>query len=151
MSTSTSLSLESRTMADHQTPDADPRPYPAIYRNLMSVALLGTMYRVGEDAEIISHAVELTLEESGSFAVYRAVALAMAGRLDHARETLGASIENDPQDDASKVALAIAMLFGGDPGWRHWIDNVLATSADVNVRQAAHGVLGYLGKLSRMH
>jgi len=137
-------------MAAKQPTDV-PRPYPAIYRNLMSVGLLGTVYRVSEDAQTISNAVELTLDEPGSFAVYRAVALAMAGQLDYARETLGARVDNDPQDDASKVALAIAMLFGGDPGWRHWIDNVLATSADITVRQAAHGVLGYLGRLTHAH
>ena len=64
---------------------------------------------------------------------------------------LGAKVEDNPQDDASKVALAIAMLFGGDPGWKQWIDNVLATSIDTDVRQAAHGVLGYLGRLSHAH
>jgi hypothetical protein len=137
-------------MAANQFTD-DPRPYPVVYRNLMSVGLLGTVYRVGEDAHAISATVELTLDEPGAFAVYRAVALAMAGQLDHARGTLGACVESHPQDDAGKVALAIAMLFGGDPGWRHWIDNVLATSSDVTVRQAAHGVLGYVGKLAQAH
>lgn len=132
-------------------PTDGPRPYPVIYRNLMSVGLLGTVYRVGEDAQTISDAVELTLDEAGSFAAYRAVALAMAGQLHYARETLGKRVDDDPQDDAGKVALAIAMLFGGDPGWRRWIDNVLATSADVTVRQAAHGVLGYLGRLTHAH
>jgi hypothetical protein len=137
-------------MAGH-LPNDDVRTYPVVYRNLMSVGLLGTVYRCGDDAEAISSAVELTLDEPGAFAVIRAVALAMAGQLDFARQTLGARVEEDPQDDASKVALAIAMLFGGDPGWRGWIDNVLATSADATVRQAAHGVLGYVGQLSHMH
>jgi hypothetical protein len=132
-------------------PTSGPRPYPVIYRNLMSVGLLGTVYRAGEDAQTISNAVALTLEDSGSFEVYRAVALAMAGQLDHARDTLGQRVDSDPQDDASKVALAIALLFGGDTGWRPLIDNVLATSADTDVRQAAHGVLGYLGKLAHAH
>ena len=50
------------------------RPYPVIYRNLMSIGLLGTVYRVGEDAQTISDAVALTLDEGGSFEVYRAVA-----------------------------------------------------------------------------
>jgi hypothetical protein len=127
------------------------RPYPVIYRNLMSIGLLGTVYRVIDDAQTISDAVALTLDEGGSFEVYRAVALAMAGQADYARETLGAKVEQDPQDDASKVALAIAMLFGGDPGWKQWIDNVLATSMDTDVRQAAYGVLGYLGKLTHAH
>lgn len=132
-----------------QTPSS--RVYPVIYRNLMSVGLLGTVYRLGDDAQTISNAVALTLEHSGSFEVYRAVALAMAGQPEHARETLGAKVDQDPQDDASKVALSIAMLFGGDPGWKHWIDNVLATSIDTDVRQAAHGVLGYVGQLARAH
>ena len=132
-------------------PPTNGHTYPVIYRNLMSVGLLGTVYRIGEDAQTISSAVALTLDERGSFEVYRAVALAMAGELDYARDTLGQRIDHDPQDDASKVALAIALLFGGDPGWRQLIDNVLATSFDADIRQAAHGVLGYLDRLNRVH
>lgn len=123
--------------------------YPVIYRNLMTVGLLGTIYRVGDDAQTIHSTVEMTLEDSHSYSLYRTVALAMAGQVGDAREALASRIEEDPQNGENKVAMAITMLFGGDRGWRHWIDNVLATHADQEVREAAFGVLKYAGQQSR--
>jgi hypothetical protein len=125
--------------------------YPVIYRNLMSVGLLGSIYRIGEDANVINAAVELTLDEPRHFRTYRAVALAMAGQVDYARSVLGGQVEEHPQDHESKVALAVSLLLGGDANWRRWIDNVLATSDDQPVRQAALGVLSYVGSPQFMH
>ena len=130
---------------------AHPGTYPVIYRNLMSVGLLGSIYRVGNDAQVINAAVELTLDEPRHFRAYQAVALAMAGQVDYARSVLGGQIEERPQDDESKVALGVSMLLGGDPEWRHWIDNVLATSNDQPARQAALGVLSYVGSPQFVH
>ncbi|MDA8457422.1 HrpB1 family type III secretion system apparatus protein [Acidovorax sp. GBBC 3334] len=121
-------------------------PYPVIYRNLMSVALLGTVYRVGSDADTISQAVEATLEDSSSYLLYRNIVLAMAGQRGQERDQLLHHVENHPEDGVSKVALALTLLFEGDPAWRHWIDNVLATSMDQPVRHAAQGILHFLGK-----
>ncbi len=58
-------------------------------------------------------------------------------------------METHPEDGVSKVALALTLLFNGDPAWRHWIDNVLATSVDQPVRQAAQGVLHFLGRATQ--
>jgi hypothetical protein len=119
--------------------------YPVIYRNLMSAGLLGSIYRLGTDADIINAAVELTLDDPRHFRTYRAVALAMAGQVDYAHRVLGSQIEEHPHDDDAKVALGLSLLLGGDPDWRSWIDNVLATSNEQPVREAALGVLSYVG------
>ena len=60
-------------------------------------------------------------------------------------------VEDNPQDDETKVALAVSLLLGGDADWRHWIDNVLATSDDQPVREAALGVLSYVGSPQSVH
>ena len=125
--------------------------YPVIYRNLMSVGLLGAIYRIGTDAQVINAAVEMTLDEPRHYRAYRAVALAMGGQVDYARSVLGGRIDEHPRDDESKVALAVSMLLGGDPSWRQWIDNVLATSVDQPVREAALGVLSYVGSPQFVH
>jgi hypothetical protein len=138
-------------MADKPSAKREPGKYPVIYRNLMSVGLLGVIYRVGEDAQTINAAVESTLAEPGAFSTYCAVALAMAGQTEYARNVLGGRVEEQPQDDQAKVALAVSLLFGGDPGWRHWVDNVLATSTDQPTRQAALGVLSYVGEQRYAH
>jgi len=125
--------------------------YPVIYRNLMSAGLLGSIYRLGADANIINAAVELTLDDPRHFRTYRAVALAMAGQVDYAQRVLGSQIEEHPQDDEAKVALALSLLLGGDTDWRAWIDNVLATSDDQPAREAALGVLSYVGSPQFVH
>lgn len=130
-------------------PAAHSAPYPAIYRNLMSTSLLGTVYRVGEDADTVSQAVEATLEDSSTYLLYRSIVMAMAGQRGKEREQLQQQVEQHPEDGASKVALALTLLFEGDREWRHWIDNVLATSTDQPVRQAAQGVLQFLSRGAR--
>ncbi len=135
--------------AAHADATAHSEPYPAIYRNLMSTSLLGTVYRVGDDADAISQAVEATLEDRSTYRLYRSIVLAMAGQRGEEREQLQQRVESHPDDGASKVALALTLLFEGDPDWRHWIDNVLATSTDQPVRQAAQGVLHFLGRAFR--
>ncbi|AVS61258.1 hypothetical protein C8241_05605 [Paracidovorax avenae] len=132
--------------APYAAAEAPAAPYPVIYRNLMSVALLGTVYRVGSDADTISRAVEATLEDSSTYLLYRNIVLAMAGQRGKERDQLLHHVETHPEDGVSKVALALTLLFNGDPAWRHWIDNVLATSVDQPVRQAAQGVLHFLGR-----
>jgi hypothetical protein len=129
----------------------DTSEYPVIYRNLMSAGLLGSIYRLGADADIINAAVELTLDDPRHFRTYRAVALAMAGQVDYARRVLGSHIDERPQDDDAKVALALSLLLGGDSDWRVWIDNVLATSHDQPAREAALGVLSYVGSPQFVH
>lgn len=125
--------------------------YPVIYRNLMSVGLLGEIYRVGEDAKTINAAVERTLSDPGCFSSYLAVAMAMGGSTEYASSVLGSRVEEHPQDDEAKLAMAVSLLFGGDTSWRHWVNNVLATSGEPRVREAALGILSYVTDNSSTH
>ena len=45
------------------------------------------------------------------------------------------------------MALATAFLLARDARWKGVLDEVLATSSDHNVRQAANGVLEYAATL----
>ncbi len=125
--------------------------YPVIYRNLMAVGLLGAIYRRGEDADTVNEAVELTLADPAQYRLCRSIAVGMGGDAGYAKGHLMARLDQHPGDDGSKVALAIALMFSGVPQWKHWLDNVLATSTDQAARDAAHGVLSYLSSLNRMH
>ncbi|MCW7540278.1 hypothetical protein OOT46_20805 [Aquabacterium sp. A7-Y] len=121
--------------------------YPIVYRNLMAVALLGAVYKARDDAETVSAAVERTLDDPLQFRLYRAIAQGIGGDSEFASSTLGHHLEQHPEDDGAKVALAVSMMLAGNPDWKQWIDNVLATSSDQTAREAANGVIGYLRAL----
>jgi hypothetical protein len=132
-------------MAD--APTLDTPAYPLIYRNLMAVGLLGAVYRSRDDAATVSAAVELTLDDPTPFRVCRAIAQGIGGDAEYASATLGQYVEERPDDEGAKVALATAFLLARDDRWKGILDQVLATSADQNVRQAANGVLAYAATL----
>lgn len=121
--------------------------YPAVYRQLMTVGLLGAIYRHKEDAAIVNEAVEATLDDPTMYRMCCAIALGMGGDAAYARTQLGSHLEQHPDDDNAKVAMAVSMMLGGDPDWRQPIDNVLATSTEQSAREAANGVLSYLSTL----
>ena len=83
--------------------------------------------------------------------MHRAFAVGMVGDAAYAKTSLGRRIEQQPDDDNSKVALGVSMMLSGDPEWKHWLNNVLATSTDQQAREAANGVLAYLAGLRTSH
>lgn len=121
--------------------------YPLVYRNLMAVGLLGAVYRARDDAATVSAAVELTLDDPTPFRVCRAIAHSIGGDAEYASATLGEYVDGHPDDEGAKVALATAFLLARDERWKGLLDEVLATSADQQVRQAANGVLDYAATL----
>jgi hypothetical protein len=121
--------------------------YPLVYRNLMAVGLLGAIYRTHDDANTVSDAVEMTLADTMNFRICRAIAQGMGGDGEAVQASLGRHVEDNPDDDGAKVALGVALMLAGNAEWKHWIDNVLATSSDQNAREAANGVMSYLKAL----
>ncbi len=123
--------------------------YPTVYRNLMAVGLMGTVFRRREDADIVNAAVEATLSNPTNFRIYRALAQGMAGDASYAVQTMNERIDENPDDDLAKVVLGIAKMLAGEPDWRFSIDNVLAVSADQVARETALNVLDYLQQLKK--
>ena len=76
--------------------DAAAAGYPLVYRNLMAIGLLGAVYRVRDEAETVSSAVELTLADPTSFRVCRAIAQGIGGDAQYASETLGRHLDEHP-------------------------------------------------------
>jgi hypothetical protein len=126
---------------------APPAEYPLVYRNLMAVSLLASVYRLHDEADIVSAAVEMTLADTAQYRMCRAVAQGMGGNSKAAEETLLQHIEANPDDDSAKVALGVAMMLSGNPDWKHWLENVLATSCDQAAREAASAALSHLKPL----
>lgn len=125
--------------------------YPEVYRSLMVVGLLGAIYRRMEDADIVNTAVEATLDDPGFYRMCRAIAVGMGGDVEYARETLGSYVDEHPDDDNAKVAMAVSLMLGGDAEWKSWLDKVLATSTEQSAREAANGVLTFLSAMQQAH
>jgi hypothetical protein len=125
--------------------------YPAVYRSLMLIGLLGGIYRAGDDVQIVNTAVEATLDDPTVYTMYHAIAMGMGGNSDFAKKSIGAHIDRHSDDDGAKVVMAVSMMLSGDPNWKQWIDNVLASSTDQNARTAANGVLSYLASVAQAH
>lgn len=114
-----------------------------IYRNLMAVGLLGTAYRASDDAEVINDIIESTLEAPLQFRVCRAIVSAMAGvRTESAG--LAAHVEQHPDDEAARLALAITLLLSGDADGKRAIEGLLVTTEDEVVRETANNMLDLL-------
>lgn len=141
--------MEHTQHAASSAASAQPAAYPVVYRNLMVVGLLGSIYRKHEDAELVSSAVEATLSDKTQYRMYCAIARGIGGDAKFAADVLGEHLEQFPDDDAAKVTLAVAMMLAGDPEWKSVIDRVLALSTDQTAREAAVGVISYLTTLTR--
>ena len=135
-------------MNDSSSNIEDTSGYPVVYRNLMTVGLLGSCYRAHEDAEKVSTAVEATLADPSQYRMYRALAQGIGGDASFAQAEIGKRLEADPEDDKAKVALAVSLMLAGDPEWKNLIENVLATSTDQVAREGATGLIQYLSSLN---
>jgi len=112
-----------------------------IYRNLMAVGLLGTVYRCADDAEVINDVIEATLAEPLQFRVCRAVVSGIAGVGDVARGSLSAHVDAHPEDEAARLALAISLILAGDAEGKRAVEGLLVTTNDAAVRETAHNML----------
>ena len=130
-----------------ETSSAETR-YPRVYYNLAVVSLLASIYRQHDEAETCSVAVEATLQDSSRYSMYRAIAKGIGGDAGFAAKMLEQQLRDNPEDDRAKVALAAAMMLGGNPEWKPIIDRVLALSTDIPAREAASSLLAYLGTLA---
>ena len=137
-------------MSDNAIAQDEAGGYPPVYRNLMMVGLLGACYQAHEDAQMVNDAVEATMQDPTPFRMYRALAQGIGGDASYAATQLQQRLDEKPDDDKAKVALAVSMMLAGDPEWKGVVENVLATSTDQVAREAATNLIQYLTTL-RVH
>jgi hypothetical protein len=125
--------------------DAGGKPARRVDRKLMIASLLGSMHGQHEDAELASAAVESLLANPARYRLYRAIAKGMGGDAGFAAQML----EQQPEDDREKVALATALMLAGNAEWRTVIDRVLALSTDQAARTAATRLIDFMEGFGR--
>jgi hypothetical protein len=114
---------------DHRTPPIG---------ELTLVALLGHMSGCDpDDARAVDAAIESTMTDPQPYRVHRAMAIGLGGDPATARATLEPHIEANPEDEMAKLMLGVSLVIAGEPHGLAWMDNVLATSCDPAIRQAA--------------
>lgn len=123
-------------------------PYPAVYRSMMTVGLLGSVYGRRDEADVVGEAIEMTLADPLPYRVNRAIAEGIGGDAKFASEKLGEHLDKHPDDDSTKVIVAVSKMLAGDPEWKAMLDSVLASSSDQTARQAARDVMDYLRSLA---
>ena len=122
--------------------------YPDIYHNLMIIGLLGSIYRLHEEANKINSVVEATLNNPVEYRMFRAIAQGIGGDSEYAQNVLSKHIDDHPDDDSAKVAMAVSLMMAGNPEWKPLIENVLATSTDQAARESANNLVFYLKNVS---
>jgi hypothetical protein len=128
-----------------QLPAEAPAPaYHPGYQSLMLVGLLGETHGLQDDCELVAKAVEGTLSDPTAFRIHRAFAQSLGGHADRGIETLKAHLDAAPQDDRTKVVLAVSMMLAGNAEWQPLIENVLASSDDSVARESATNVVALL-------
>lgn len=118
--------------------------YPPVYQSLGLVGLLGSAYGRDDDADTIAAVVEQTLADPTDYRINRALAQGLHGNGKAADETLQAIIDANPQDDCTKVVMAVSKMLAGDPEWQGVLESVFASSADPVAREAASNVVAAL-------
>lgn len=117
---------------------------PEMYRQLMAIGLLGVVYRMREDADVVNDVIDSTLRQPLQYRICRAIATGMTGDGGYAKEVLGPYLQENPDDEAAQVGMAIALALAGDDDGARSLQSVLATSTDISVRAAADSMLSFL-------
>jgi len=99
--------------------------------------ILGSMRGLHDDADVIHAALERVVKRSRREVFLRVLAQAISGESSYAIQAMTQMLEKNPDDDLSKVVMALCMLMTDHPDGRFTLDNVIATSLDQDARAAA--------------
>jgi len=141
-----STGAEDGSSADDALAD---EPYHPTYQALMAFGLLGAVYGRHEDADVVAEAVELTLDDPLPYRINHALARSVGGGGAAAVEMLKEYVNDNPDDDGTKVVLAVSMMLSGQAEWQSLIESVLAGSSDPVAREAATNVVAFLLSMRR--
>lgn len=133
-----------REPAGTSTAVAPDHRYPPLYQSMLAVSLLGSVYGQEDDADVIGNLLAPTLADPTAYRINRALAQGLHGNAAKAEQTLKEILDADPQDDCTKVVLAVSKIFSGDPDWQTVLESVFASSSDPVARNAASNVVACL-------
>ena len=135
------------TLLDEAPAAAAQRPSNAaahrvgVVRDLISAMMLGQMYGMQADTDLVHNAVVRMLGDPRELRVSLAFASAMGGDGEPARALLAEGIDDWPDAELAKVSLALALKIAGDPAWTEVAERTLAVSTVDDARRFARQLL----------
>lgn len=112
---------------------------PALAMQQMQlISLLGCVRGHEDDVQVLRQVVEPRITDPKTYRICIALMKGAAGDAGYATELL----EDESHDDLDKTVLARALQLADDDGWVPVIDQVLALSTDLCVREMATGIRG---------
>jgi hypothetical protein len=125
---------------------ADPAQQQAhrlgIVRHLIAAMMLGDMYGRAAEAKCVFDAIAAMLGDGRPLRISRAFGSAMGGDLAPARALLDEGLDDWPDPELSRLAVAMALKLGGDPLWEEIVKHTLAVSTNDDARRFAQQVQG---------
>jgi hypothetical protein len=116
-----------------------------LVRKLISTMMVGQMHRQVDDVAAIMKTLSAMLGDARhlriSLATASAMASAMGGDAQPARDLLDEGMDDWPGAEPAKVSVAMALKIAGDPRWVQVCQQTLAVSSDDDARRFARQLL----------
>ncbi|WP_041675643.1 hypothetical protein [Ramlibacter tataouinensis] len=116
-------------------------------RKLAATMMVGQMNRdMDGEVERVFRALSKMIGDGRHLRISLAMASAIGGNAQPARDLLAEGMDGWPDADAAKVSVAMALKISGDPQWIDVCERTLAASNDNDARLYAHQLLAQSGK-----
>lgn len=121
-------------------------PSPLMYqvelvRKLISTMMVGQMHAQADDVDSVFRTLSAMLGDGRHLRISLALASAIGGNAQPARDLLDEGMDDWPGAEPAKVSVAMALKIGGDPQWVQVCERTLAISNDDDARRFARQLL----------
>jgi hypothetical protein len=110
-------------------------------RKLASTMMVGQMNGLEDDVAKLFGVLSQILGDGRHLRISLAMASAIGGDVQPARNLLSEGLDDWPSAEAAKVSVAMALKIGGDPQWVDVCQHTLAVSNDNDARLFARQLL----------
>jgi len=126
-------------------PEPQP-PSPLMYqvelvRKLIATMMVGQMHGQSDDVGYVFRTLSAMLGDGRHLRISLALASAIGGDAQPARDLLDEGMDDWPGAEPAKVSVAMALKIGGDPQWVRVCEQTLAVSNDDDARRFARQLL----------
>ena len=112
-----------------------------LVRKLISTMMVGQMHGQADDVAAVFRTLSAMLGDGRHLRISLALASAIGGDAQPARDLLDEGMDDWPGAEPAKVSVAMALKIGGDPQWIHVCEQTLAISNDDDARRFARQLL----------
>ncbi|SFQ04355.1 HrpB1 family type III secretion system apparatus protein [Variovorax sp. 770b2] len=112
-----------------------------LVRRLVSTMMVGQMHAQFDDVAYLFRTLSTMLGDNRHLRITLALASAIGGETQPARELLTEGMDDWPGAESAKISVALALKIAGDPEWIRLCEETLAVSNDGDARRFARQLL----------